>query len=508
MLARELGGPSNLDIIAAIRMVPVRGSYRGVAGSNPAVASNGTGRPEPEREPVEHRKAALLSCVGAGFATLLDAAVIAYTAPALVSGSGASAATVQWFLAVYSLTFGLGLVPGGRIGDALGRRRPLLLGLALILVGASTSALGPVAVTLIAGRLVQGLGAGLVSAQVLGLIQDHFHGTERIRAFGAYTAAGAAAGMAGPLLAGAVLLLATPDPAWRIVLLLPVPAIFATIWIVWRQLPADPVRARGPIALDLPGIALLGGIVVLITLPVIDPGLPVALTAGIFAIVVVLAIALVFWERRYGRRGRLPLFAPALMRERGFLAGNAVAMLWFGSLLGSSTVLTIYVLQHLGTPALLLAALMLPGAAARLVAARYSARAFARWGAPLVTGGVGAESVGMLLLAGGALALDPAPLLVLIVVVQVGLGICSGVSEPMIRVLALARAPQGMAGVAASFLQLTQRLAATLAVALGTGILLAGGTSAASLATALIIFAGCALVAALATRQREFRTAV
>jgi len=65
------------------------------------------------------RRAALWSCLGAGFATLFDATTVAYTAPALAETFDASAAGIQWFLASFSLTFGLGLVPSGKGGAAL-----------------------------------------------------------------------------------------------------------------------------------------------------------------------------------------------------------------------------------------------------------------------------------------------------------------------------------------------------------------------------------------------------
>jgi len=137
------------------------------------------------------RRAALWSCLGAGFATLFDATTVSYTAPALAETFDASAAGIQWFLASFSLTFGLGLVPSGRLGDAYGRRRLFIAGLVVFLLGGVLSAGGPDVVWVIGGRFVQGLGAGFVSAQVLGVIQDLYRGPARIRAFVAYSAVGA-----------------------------------------------------------------------------------------------------------------------------------------------------------------------------------------------------------------------------------------------------------------------------------------------------------------------------
>lgn len=52
----------------------------------------------------------LACCLGAGFGTLLDSAATTYAVPSLQQSLGATTQQVQWFLASYSLTFGLGLV--------------------------------------------------------------------------------------------------------------------------------------------------------------------------------------------------------------------------------------------------------------------------------------------------------------------------------------------------------------------------------------------------------------
>lgn len=440
--------------------------------------------------------AALWCCLGAGFATLLDATVVAYTAPAVTETLGASTAGVQWFLASYSLTFGLGLVPAGRLGDAYGRRGLFVAGLVVFLLGAVASAVAPSVWMLVAGRLAQGVGAGFISAQVLGIIQDLFHGPARLRAFGAYTAAGALAAIAGPLLAGALLWLLPADSAWRLVLLLPAPFTLATIWLGLLALPRAP-RERRTVDLDIPGIVLLGGLVVIVTLPVIDPGMPAPAVVVIVAMTALLAAVLVVWERRYARRGRLPLFAPPLMRSAGFVTGNVVALLWFGSVLAAATVVTVYFLQAHRIPALVVAAALIPNSLARMLASRASPRLFARLGPRLVTGGLALEAAGLALIVAATFVWDAWPLFAAVMVVQVVLGASGGLIEPPLRAVTLGFSPAGLNGVAASFLQLTQRLSATFFVALATGILLGlgGGVSVESLRVTVVISAVAAVAA-------------
>lgn len=454
-------------------------------------------------------RAALWACVAAGFATLFDATVITYAAPDVAASLDASTAGVQWLLASFSLTFGLGLIPSGRLGDVYGRRRLFVLGLAVFLVGGLVAVTAPSIGLLVAARFVQGLGAGVISAQVLGTIQDLFTGAARLRALGAYTATGALAGLLGPVAAALVSTAARADGAWpdggwtdgawRIVLLMPLPFVLAALALGARGLPG-PVR-RGPsdgrrVALDLPGIVLLCAIVVAATLPVVEPGL-----SGVAGIIVaaaagVLIVGLVAWERHYGRRGRLPLFAPALVRSRGFVAGNVSALLWFGSGMAFASAATLYFLQRPGLTPFAIALLFAPGAVARLVASLLSQRVFARIGTATVSLGLTIQLLLLALIAVAAPLVDDGALLVVAVAAQIGLGFAGGLVEPPIRALTLSFASTRLHGVAASFLQLTQRLAATFLVALTTGILLTAGgqATAGSLQAAVTV---CAFASAL-----------
>lgn len=456
---------------------------------------------------VHDERAVLLCCYGAGFATLLDGAVVAFAAPAVQSSLGLADSGVQWFLASFSLMFGLGLAPAGRLGDAYGRRGLFIAGLVLFLVGGLGSAAGAGAWTVIGGRLVQGFGAGMISAQVLAVIQDAFTGPARLRALAGYTAAGAGAAIAGPLLAGVALWVLPPEAAWRVILLLPVPFTVAAIVLGARGLPVTPRTGRA-IDLDLPGIAALGLLVVTVTIPVIDPGLPAPALAGTGVVCAALIAGLVWWERRYARRGRLPLFAPQLMRSHGYVTGNAVAALWFGSMLAFGTVKTIYFLQACDIPALAVAVALIPSALARMVAAKWGQQLFVTHGPALVTYGLMAQTAGLASSAVAALCWDGWTLFLVLAALQIISGLSGGVIEPPVRAVTLAFAPPSLHGVAASFLQLTQRLSATFCIALGTGVLLAFGATATaeSLRWAVLL---CATATALATglsRSRHFRT--
>lgn len=420
---------------------------------------------------IYQRNSALWSCFGAGFATLLDGAVIAFTAPSVQSTLDLTDSDIQWFLASYSLMFGLGLAPAGRLGDLYGRRGLFIAGLVLFLVGAVVSATAGAAWSVIGGRLVQGFGAGVISAQVLAVIQDAFTGPSRLRALAGYTAAGAWAAIAGPLLAGLMLWSLPAESAWRAILLLPVPFVVVTIVLGARGLPRAP-RVRHRTDLDLPAIAMLGVLVVGVTIPVIDPGLPGLMIAAVSAGCALLVVGLVLWERGYTRRGKLALFAPELMRSRGFVTGNAVAALWFGAALAFTTVKTIYFLQVCDLPALVIAVSLIPSALARIVATRWGRRRFVTHAPTMISGGLFLQTAGLLASALAALYSDGWTLFLIISAFQIAVGAAGGLVEPPLRAVTLAFSPPSLHGVAASFLQLTQRLSATFCIALTTGVLL------------------------------------
>jgi hypothetical protein len=279
-----------------------------------------------------------------------------------------------------------------------------------------------------------------------------------------------------------------------------VPFVVATMLLAARGVPRAGHR-QSRVDLDLPGITLLGALVVIVMLPVIDPGLGSGGLIIVASATLLGTLLLVLWERRYTARGRLALFAPALVRSRGFVTGNIVAMLWFGSVLSLGTFTAMFFVQAHGFSPLTVAAGVIPASLARMVAANWGAAVYLRHGTKAVATGMATQvlSIGGMLVA-ALLVHEPVALFVLICAVNIPAGVGSGIVEPGLRVVTLGFAPSNLHGVAASFLQLTQRLSATFFVALTTGLLLAvGGMTAGGLALALVVCLVATLIAAIAS---------
>jgi hypothetical protein len=161
-------------------------------------------------------------------------------------------------------------------------------------------------------------------------------------------------------------------------------------------------------------------------------------------------------------------------------------------------VLTIYLLQGLGWSPLLVAATLIPGALARIAASSVTSRVYARLGArtlPLALAIQGAATMGLV---GVSLTLIHAWFVAALIAIEVVVGVAAAVFEPPLRAITLSFAPSTHHGVAAAFLQLTQRLSATFCVALVTGVVLTNDLATVTpsgLQHGLLICAGLVLTA-------------
>ena len=185
---------------------------------------------------------------------ILDSTIVNIALPTAQHDLHFSNADRQWIVTAYSLAFGSLLLLGGRIGDMIGRKRALIIGL----VGfAAASAIGGLSVNftmLVIARTVQGAFGALLAPSVLALLTTTFTDPgERGQAFGIYGAIAGAGGALGLLLGGIL----TSYASWRWTLF--VNLVFAAIAIVGASLWLTNDRGADHDPLDLPGLFLVGG---------------------------------------------------------------------------------------------------------------------------------------------------------------------------------------------------------------------------------------------------------
>ncbi|GAA2792300.1 MFS transporter [Kitasatospora sp. CM 4170] len=439
----------------------------------------------------------LLVCVAGGFTTLLDQSVLNTSIPALRESLHAQPAHLQWIVAGFSLAFGLALVPGGRLGDVRGRKWFFVAGLALFTSVSVLSATATEPWVLVAARLLQGAGAGLVNSQMIGTLQDVFDGQLRARALGMYAVTGGLAFALGPPIGGAVLAAVGPEAGWRLTFLLNVPFGLATVALAARWLPRPRPSARHA-DLDLVGLLLVGALTLVLMLPFVQPPAWTGWLAFAAGACLLLG-ALAWWQRRYARAGGHPLIHPALTRSAPYALGTAVAMAQFGSSIAAGLVLAMFLQDGLGLSPIGAALVALPSAMSMGVASALAWRVVQRFGRRTVTAGMVASALVML---AGGLVVQWGPtgaLPWLLAALQLLGGAAVGVMGATNQAFVLRHAPAEAAGVSGAILQMTQRIAAAVSVSALSGVYLrataGGGGHRAAYAYASAV---CAAVAGLA----------
>lgn len=453
----------------------------------------------------------------AGVMIFVDVSIVNVALPAFRDGLGASPADLSWIVAGYTLTFGLALVPAGRLGDGWGRKRVLLAGLVLFALASLAAGLAQDATWLVVARLVQGLAGGLVNPQLLGLIQQMFSGSERGTAFGVFGAVNASSTAVGPLLGG-LLIDAGGAQGWRWVFLVNLPLAVAALALAPRLLPADPAAAqRSRTSLDPIGAVLLGVAVLGVLLPVVlaerDPAAAPWWTA---AVGLAVGAGFVAWERRYARRGRDPLLDERVLRSPGYVLGTSLGTLYMAGSTAIFFVLTVYLQQGLGYSALLAGLATMPYAVGSAIAAAWGGRIVTRVGRPLVVAGTVVMAAGI---AATLLVVrfrtDPSTGLYTALPLFVA-GIGSGLVITPNQALTLQCVPTDQGGTAGGMQQTAQRLGSSVGIALVASVFFAvlaasGEQYGTALATGLAVVLACVLAAfalglADVLRRRRDRT--
>jgi hypothetical protein len=300
---------------------------------------------------------------------------------------------------------------------------------------------------------------------------------------------GALAGLVGPLLGAGLVATTATDVGWRLALMANIPFAVAALVLGVRFVPQLP-RASSRLTLDPLGLALLGVTTLLVLLPIVWNGGPAVLLLGLAA---AFLGGFLLWERAYGRTGRTPVLSPALTRSGGYVRGTLVAMFWFGAVLAQGTVLTLYVIVGLGQSAVVAALIMVPRSLGSMVVSGLSWRLVGRFGRLTVSVGIGAQLVGTVVIGLAAVTLDPTAFLWTLVSVELVMGLAHGASEAPNRALTFDSVRPADSGLAAGFLQLSQRLAATVTIAAATGIFLTapgdGDSQAQAISVALAVTA-------------------
>lgn len=276
------------------------------------------------------------------FLIVLDFFIVNVALPSIQRGLHASPAAMEWVVAGYGLSFAVLLITGGRLGDRLGRRLTFDIGIAIFAGASLACGLVPNSASLIAARVVQGIGAALISPNVLSMIGVLYTGANRVKAITAYGLVMGLSAAGGQVVGGLLIEADIAGSAWRTIFLINVPVGLGALVLARNIVPES--RADNPGGLDLCGIALATIGLTAIVFPLVEGrqlGWP-AWTWLCLAVAPVVFLVLARYQQSLVQRGREPLLDPAVFEDPRLRAGLMIQVLCWCSQASFFLVLALY----------------------------------------------------------------------------------------------------------------------------------------------------------------------
>ncbi len=446
----------------------------------------------------------MLSLVTLSLAMLLSslgASVANVALPALEDDLGASFGQVQWVVLAYLLAVTTLVVSAGRLGDIVGRRRLLVVGLGVFTAASVGCAAAPGLPALLAARAAQGVGAALMMALTLALVADAVPAARTGSAMGLLGTTSAIGTALGPALGGA--LIATVG--WRAIFLVNVPLGLAALVLAVRCLPEDRRDGSAGGRFDAAGTVLLA-----LTLGAYALATTTGRATGAALLAVAVATAALFARAQV--RAAAPLVRPELLRDPALRRGLATSALISTVMMATLVVGPFHLSRALGLDAATVGLVMSVGPAVVVLSGVPAGRLVDRGGTGrVVAAGLVAMGAGTLLLAMAPLRLGVIGYVVPVVILTLGYAVVQTANTTSV----MAGAGAERRGVTSGLLSLSRNLGlitgasvmgAILSLGAGTGRLasapagaVAAGTHVTFLVASLLV--GVALIGAVrATR--------
>ena len=263
---------------------------------------------------------ALWSLVIGFFMILVDSTIVNVATPAIMADLGADIDKVIWVISAYLLAYAVPLLVTGRLGDRFGPRRIYLAGLVVFTGSSAWCGFADTVDMLILARVVQGLGAALMTPQTMSVITRIFPPQNRGTALGLWGATAGVATLVGPVLGGVLV----DSLGWEWIFFINVPVGVVGFILAFRLVPKLPTAVH---RFDLPGVFLSAAGMFCLVFGIQEGESynwgtiagPLSVWSLIIAGLVLLAL-FVLWQRVNRSEPLLPL---SLFRDRNFSLANA-----------------------------------------------------------------------------------------------------------------------------------------------------------------------------------------
>jgi MFS transporter, DHA2 family, multidrug resistance protein len=399
----------------------------------------------------------------------VDGTVLSVALPTLSRALHASESDLQWFSSGYFLVLAAAMLPAGLLGDRYGRKKVLLIALALFGVGSAACAYSTSVGEFMVARVILGLAGAGVIVMAISALTILFSKEERPKAVGIWAAATFVALPIGPILGGWLL----THYWWGWVFLINVPIAAVGLAAASALVPASRGSVRP--ALDLVGVASSAGGLVAVTYGLIKAGQDGWANVGAL-LMIVLGLALVVgffrWERRLSRRlGGQPLIDLTLFSSASFTWGVILAAVAILAMIGALFTMPQYFQGVLGTSPIGSGLRLLP-LIGGLVVGAVPADRVARWvGAKVaVAAGFGLLAAGLFI--GATTSVGSSGLFVALWMAVVGLGL--GIALATASAAALTELSAERSGVGSAVLQAVNKVGGPFGTAILGSVLSAG----------------------------------
>lgn len=300
-------------------------------------------------------------CLGF-FMILVDMTIVSVATPAIITDLGADVNSVLWVTSAYLLAYAVPVLITGRLGDRFGPRRIYLIGLAVFTAASLACGLTSTIESLIMARVVQGVGAAMMTPQTMAIITRIFPAAQRGKAMALWGATSGVSMVVGPLLGGVLV----DGLGWEWIFFINVPVGIVGFALAVRLVPVLETHQH---SFDWLGVALSGVGMFLLVFG-IQEGHQHAWAGWIIAMIVsglVVLAAFVLWQRRNTREPLVPL---GLFGDRNFSLSNVAISVMGFSITSIGFPFMIYAQAVRGYSPTEAAALLVPMAVMVIVLAR------------------------------------------------------------------------------------------------------------------------------------------
>jgi len=422
----------------------------------------------------------MISVMASLFLVALDQTIIATALGKIVEEFNAFS-SLSWIVTAYLITTTVTVPIAGKFSDLFGRRRILLIGVAIFVAGSLLSGISANVEQLIMWRALQGIGGGIITANAFTIVGDLFAARERARWQGLIGAVFGLASVVGPLLGGWLtdgqnILGMTTDWRWTFYINVPIGIVALVLIAVF----CPPLRRAAKAVIDYLGAALLSVSLAVLIISVDNTetifagfmestGMSLAVLRTILFTIVAAAIAAFIYVERKAKEPILPL---RFFKNANFVKILLIAMLFGSAFMGSILYLTQFNQQVFGASPTDSGLMLLPMVGGIMVSSITAGQLISRIGRYKIFLQIGFSVATVAMIFLSTLTPESSYLYEAIIMAVLGLGM--GIAMPVLNLAVQNEFSQAELGIATSSNQLFRSLGSTIGTAVFGAMLTAG----------------------------------